>query len=138
MSKLIACCGLDCSKCDARTATMNNDDVLRDKVAKLWSELNGVEITREMINCNGCNVDGRKTPFCESMCEIRKCALGKGFVTCGECDSFKTCEKLSMITENNEEALTNLIEWVPIGKSQEENEYEAAEIDSTMMVTGIL
>lgn len=138
MSKLIACCGLDCSKCDARTATMNNDDVLRDKVAKLWSEFNGVEITREMINCDGCNVDGRKTPFCEGMCEIRKCALGKGFVTCGECDSFETCEKLSMITENNEEALTNLIEWVPIGKSQEENEYEAAEIVSTMMVTGIL
>ena len=138
MSKLLACCGLDCSKCDARTATMNNDDELRDKVAKLWSELNGVEITREMINCEGCNVDGLKTPFCESMCEIRKCALSKGFVTCGECDIFGTCEKLSMITGNNEEALTNLIEWVPIGKSQEENEYEAAEIVSTMMVTGIL
>ena len=138
MSKLIACCGLDCSKCDARIATMNDDDVLRDKVAKLWSELNGVEITREMINCDGCNVDGLKTPFCESMCEIRKCALDKGFVTCGECDSFETCEKLSMITENNGEALNNLREWVPIGKSQEENVYEAAEIVSTMMVTGIL
>lgn len=138
MSKLIACCGLDCSKCDARTATMNNDDVLRDKVAKLWSELNGVEITREMINCEGCNVEGLKTPFCESMCEIRKCALGKGFATCGECDIFETCEKLSMITGNNEEALINLRERVPIGKSQEENEYEAAEIVSTMMVTGIL
>ena len=138
MSKLIACCGLDCSKCDARTATMKNDDVLRDKVAKLWSELNGVEITREMINCDGCNVDGRKTPFCESMCEIRKCTLSRSFVTCGECDSFETCEKLSMITGNNGEALNNLREWVPIGKSQEENVYEAAEIVSTMMVTGIL
>ena len=138
MSKLIACCVLDCSKCDARTATMKNDDVLRDKVAKLWSELNGVEITMEMINCEGCNVEGLKTPFCESMCEIRKCALGKGFVTCGECDSFETCEKLSMITGNNGEALNNLREWVPIGKSQEENVYEAAEIVSTMMVTGIL
>ena len=138
MSKLIACCGLDCSKCDARTATMNNDDVLRDKVAKLWSELNGVEITMEMINCEGCNVEGLKTPFCESMCEIRKCALGKGFVTCGECDIFETCKKLFMITGNNEEALANLREWAPIGKSQEENEYEAAEIVSTMMVTGIL
>lgn len=138
MSKLIACCGLDCSKCDARTATMNNDDALRDKVAKLWSELNGVEITKEMINCHGCNVDGLKTPFCESMCEIRKCALGKDFVTCGECDIFETCEKLSMITGNNGEALNNLREWVPTCKSEEENEYEAAEIVSTMIVTGIL
>ena len=83
-------------------------------------------------------MEGLKTPFCESMCEIRKCALGKGFVTCGECDSFETCEKLSMITGNNGEALNNLREWVPIGKSQEENVYEAAEIVSTMMVTGIL
>ncbi|MGN0734869.1 MAG: DUF3795 domain-containing protein [Anaerovoracaceae bacterium] len=138
MSKLIACCGLDCSKCDARTATRNNDDALRDKVAKLWSELNGVEITREMINCDGCNVDGLKTPFCESMCGIRKCAVGKGFVTCGECGIFETCETLSMITGNNEKALANLREWAQIGKSQEENEHEAAEIVSTMMVTGIL
>lgn len=108
MSKLIACCGLDCNKCDARTATMNNDDELRDKVAKLWSELNGVEITREMINCDGCNVEGLKTPFCESMCEIRKCALGNNYLTCGECNIFETCEKLSMITGNNGEALNNL------------------------------
>ena len=43
-----------------------------------------------------------------------------------------------MITGNNGEALNNLREWVPIGKSQEENVYEAAEIVSTMMVTGIL
>ena len=138
MSKIIACCGLDCSKCEARTATMNNDDVLRDKVAKLWSELNGVEITREMINCDGCNVDGRKTPFCEIMCEIRKCTLSRSFVTCGECEIFEICEKLSMITGNNGEALTNLRENAPTCKPKEENEYEAAELVSTMMVTGIL
>ena len=55
---MIAHCGLDCSKCDAYIATINNDDELRESVAKLWSELNGVEITPEMINCEGCRVDG--------------------------------------------------------------------------------
>ena len=50
MKKLIAYCGLDCEKCDARKATLGNDNALREKVAKLWSELNGVEITPEMIN----------------------------------------------------------------------------------------
>lgn len=108
MDKLTGCCGLDCRRCDARTATVNNDDELRDRVAKLWSELNGAEITREMINCDGCNASGRKTPFAESMCGIRKCAVGRGYMTCGECAEFETCGILSDITGNNVEALDNL------------------------------
>ena len=39
MNSFIAYCGLDCESCEARMATMNNDDTLRKKVAKLWSEL---------------------------------------------------------------------------------------------------
>lgn len=33
MKDLIACCGLDCENCDARKATVNNDDALRKKTA---------------------------------------------------------------------------------------------------------
>ena len=58
-------------------ATVNNDDDLRIKVAKEWSELNSVEITPEMINCAGCRIEGVKTPFCDSLCPIRQCALGR-------------------------------------------------------------
>jgi hypothetical protein len=71
MNQYIACCGLDCETCEARLATVNNDDALRAKVAKLWSDLNGVEITSEMINCVGCRINGVKTPYCESLCPIR-------------------------------------------------------------------
>ena len=39
-NKFIACCGLDCEKCDARLATVNDDDALRRKTAELWSKLN--------------------------------------------------------------------------------------------------
>ena len=35
MNDYIAYCGLDCEGCDARIATANNDDALREKVAKL-------------------------------------------------------------------------------------------------------
>lgn len=63
MKKMIAYCGLDCEKCDARVATLTNDDALREKTAKLWSELNGVEILPKMINCEGCRVDGTKLTF---------------------------------------------------------------------------
>lgn len=108
MKELIAYCGLDCEKCDARIATVNGDDELRTKTAKLWSELNGVEITPEMINCVGCRVDGAKTPYCESLCPIRQCALSKGIAHCGVCADNKTCEKIGMIISNNEEARKNL------------------------------
>ncbi len=45
MRDLIAYCGLDCEKCDAYLATINNDPVvLREKTAKLWAELNNAPI----------------------------------------------------------------------------------------------
>jgi hypothetical protein len=33
MEKLIACCGLNCSTCEARIATIKNDDELRKATA---------------------------------------------------------------------------------------------------------
>ena len=84
MKDLIAYCGLDCEACEARLATLRDDEALRQKVAALWSQLNGVEITPEMINCLGCRVEGVKFPYCESLCPIRQCALRRGVETCGE------------------------------------------------------
>ena len=52
-NQLIGCCGLDCEKCDARIATLTNDNALREKTAALWTKLNGVTISPEMINCTG-------------------------------------------------------------------------------------
>lgn len=63
MKQWIGYCGLDCEVCDARIATINHDEALRKKTAALWSALNGVEITAEMIHCTGCRVAGEKTPF---------------------------------------------------------------------------
>lgn len=54
MNQLIACCGLDCEKCDARIATVTSDDALCEKTAALWSKLNGVLITPERLTCTGC------------------------------------------------------------------------------------
>lgn len=108
MDRYIAYCGLDCSKCEAYIATVNNDNALRAKVSKLWTELNGVEITPEMINCEGCRADGVKTVFCDSLCEIRKCAIEKKYETCGSCRELLNCKKAAMILENNSAALENL------------------------------
>jgi len=108
MNKMIAYCGLDCEKCDAYIATIKNDDALRVKTAKIWSELNGVEITAEMINCLGCRADGIKTPYCEQICAIRKCANSKNFETCGRCSNLQNCRTVGMILSNNDSALHNL------------------------------
>ena len=108
MNYYIAYCGLNCEECEARLATISDDDILREKVAQEWSELNNTEITPDMINCTGCRIDGVKTPYCESMCPIRQCAIKKKVETCGDCDQMKTCSKILMITKNNEEALNNL------------------------------
>ena len=109
MNGYIAYCGLDCWKCDAFIATKNDDDALRRKVAKEWSELNNVEITPEMINCEGCKADGVKTPFCDSMCPIRKCAMGRKYETCGNCKEMNDCNKVAMVIGNNKEAKDNLL-----------------------------
>ena len=108
MKKMIAYCGLDCEKCDAYIATVQNDRQLREKTAKLWSELNGVEITPEMIHCEGCRADGAKTPYCESLCPIRQCALNRNIETCGGCAEMKKCEKVGAIIGSNPEARRNL------------------------------
>lgn len=108
MNKLIACCGLDCEKCDAYIATKNNDDALREKTAKLWSEMNNAPITAKMINCDGCRTDGVKTPYCGTMCEIRKCAVKNGFDTCAGCPDMNNCETVGEILKTAPDAAENL------------------------------
>ncbi len=109
VKELLGCCGLDCEKCDARLATINNDDGLRRKTAELWSKLNNVEITPEMINCTGCRLDGVKTPFCGFICPIRKCVMGKGLATCADCKDVYECATLGTIRENNPDVMGNLM-----------------------------
>ena len=109
MKPFIAYCGLDCETCEARLATINNNNELRTKIAKEWSELNHVEITPEMINCEGCRIDGVKTPYCDSLCLIRQCARSRQYETCGSCGELETCEQVGMILKNNEAARQNLL-----------------------------
>ena len=108
MNEYIAYCGLNCETCEARIATVNHDDALRRQVAKEWSELNGVEITPEMIHCVGCRIDGPKTPYCESLCPIRPCAMKNHIQTSVSCAEMGTCEKLAAIIGNNPDAIRNL------------------------------
>ncbi len=108
MKKMIGYCGLDCEKCDAYLATINDDQALREKTAKLWAELNQAPILPEHIHCQGCRVDGVKTIFCDKLCAIRQCALKKGMATCGNCADLEKCSTVRAILENDPSALANL------------------------------
>ena len=108
MKNAIAYCGLDCEKCDAYLATIHDDQALREKTAKLWTELNQTPILPEHINCMGCREDGVKTVFCECLCGIRQCALKKGVETCGDCQDLETCQTVGAILSHNPEARKNL------------------------------
>jgi len=109
MKQLIACCGIDCESCDARIATIANDNALREETAKKWSEMYGSpDITAESINCTGCRVDGVKIVH-HSDCEIRKCAQNKGFNTCGDCKELDTCQIVGAVLQHVPGAKENLI-----------------------------
>jgi hypothetical protein len=108
MEKLISCCGLNCATCDARTATVTNDDELRKSTAEKWRvAFNAAELSPSMINCTGCREDGVKFSHCD-MCEIRKCVKAKGFNTCGDCPEMETCSIVSAVHKYVPEAITNL------------------------------
>ena len=134
MNQLIACCGLDCETCNARIATLKNDNALREETAALWAKLNGVTITPEMINCTGCRIDGAKTPFCDKLCPVHNCVREKGLDTCADCAQMDVCQELGRITANNPMALENLKR---LRRSKQAGE-EAAETTAGMTLLGIL
>jgi hypothetical protein len=93
METLIACCGLDCVQCDARKATLANDDALRAATAAKWAKDFGFAFTPAMINCVGCRVEGAKIGHC-SECGMRNCAVSRGLENCGVCAEYESCAKI--------------------------------------------
>ena len=55
-------------------------------------------------------MDGVKTVCCESLCDIRQCALKKGVATCGDCPDIDNCQTVATIIATNPEARKNLRE----------------------------
>ena len=147
MDQLISCCGLDCEKCDARIATMTNDNALREKTAALWTTLNGVTITPEMINCTGCRVGGSKTPFCDKLCPVHNCVREKGLDTCADCGQIALHGgSFTKVCENADGSLLKAGKWIFTGDdivqlSREENSVvlftvSAHDADDTLLGEG--
>jgi hypothetical protein len=108
MENLIACCGLNCAACDARIATVTNDDELRAKTAaRMSAHYNLPNVSIEMINCTGCRKAGATMWYCEK-CEIRNCVSENNFQTCADCTEMESCQMVVKIHRYKPEAFENL------------------------------
>ena len=81
---------------------------MREKTSALWTKLNGVTITPEMIICTGCRMEGAKTPFCDKLCPVHNCVREKGLDTCADCTEMDGCSTLGHIAANNPAVLERL------------------------------
>jgi len=105
MDEMIACCGLNCAKCEAYLATQAKDQAALEEIAARWrAEYNAPDITAAAVACNGCIAS--EGPWCGhcAECEIRACANQHGVVNCGAC------------TEYPCEILNGFLEMVPVAR----------------------
>jgi hypothetical protein len=108
VSELIAYCGLDCSKCDAFTATQANDLQRKTEMAKRWTEGLKVEFKPQDIDCTGC-MSSKISGWCTKVCKVRPCAEVKKVKTCAHCRDYP-CEKLAEFLSNEPKAARTLEE----------------------------
>lgn len=89
--RIIAPCGIVCSACEALTATLNNDNKMREEMAAKWSSPEQ-PINPADINCLGCLHPDTRIGFTNE-CAVRKCAVERGVETCAHCGDY-ACETL--------------------------------------------
>ena len=91
--RLIGCCGLVCSECQAYLATQANDAEALKRVAAQWrEEYNAPQLTVEEVICDGCTGGGRLCGHAPH-CEVRTCAMERGLQNCAWCADY-VCERL--------------------------------------------
>jgi len=107
MNKIIAFCGIVCSECPVYTATQQDNNQDRIKIAKLWSKKYGFEITPKDVDCDGCLIKtGRLFKFCR-VCNIRTCCQEQHIENCAHCSDF-ACNKINSIFSAVPDAKTQL------------------------------
>lgn len=90
----LAPCGLYCGVCAIRIAHENNNEKLKERLASLYrggtpgkgALPNAEQLTAGDIHCSGCL---SKDLFLHcGQCDIRDCAVRKGYSGCHECEEF--------------------------------------------------
>ena len=84
-------CGLYCGACSIRAAYNRKDDQLLKAMADGVSLYLGHKVETGDLACEGCLSDLLAAPCRE--CEIRDCALSRGYTRCAECNDFP-CDRI--------------------------------------------
>lgn len=91
---IIAVCGFRCADCHAYKATQNDDRKELARLADEWTKSLGKTYTPDDILCDGCRVPGgRRVAYCTE-CNIKTCAVSKGYLTCAHCPECP-CDKIT-------------------------------------------
>lgn len=108
LDEIIGICGPRCTECEAYRATRKDRKAL-EEVAIKWTHWMKFEYQPEDIECDGCRViNGRLSKYCGD-CDIRLCALEKGYETCAHCPDCP-CDKI--VAPPAQEALAKLKESI--------------------------
>ncbi len=99
-------CGFDCHQCEAYIATQNIDMTVLRRHQSAYQKQMGKPITIDELLCDGCMANGRKIAFCDQ-CELRQCALDRGYTVCSQCPKFP-CPKGSHIWTEGSVSRANL------------------------------
>ncbi len=85
---IIGVCGASCSECPRFLATQSGDRAQLAALAALWVKIGIREelLDSEALGCHGCKPENR----C-AYPDQRRCALERGFATCGDCIEYP-CE----------------------------------------------
>jgi hypothetical protein len=113
-------CGLNCEECSVFIATATNDNALRQKTAKKWSqryaEFLQADLKPEDMHCRGCRSEDDLFAGCQD-CPIRTCVQEKDLASCASCAEYESCVMLNgFFSYHHEHAKANLDEMR--GKSQ--------------------
>lgn len=115
--KLAAPCGLYCGACSILLAGRRGDQALLRQIAEVLTVQQGQPIQAKDLICTGCLSTGSVAVVCRH-CEIRACALRRGFRRCGECPDLP-CERLVAFSRDglphHGEVLENILHQRRIG-----------------------
>ena len=114
---LTAPCGLYCGVCGIYYASVNNDEDLKQKIAKVYRE------TADKISCGGCRSDNVYW-YCK-VCAIKTCAIDRGYEGCHQCAAFP-CEKVESFPVP--EGKKHILRAVPLWREKGTEEWAENEI----------
>ncbi len=95
---LIAPCGLYCGACTIRLAGQRGDAKLLAQIAEALTIQQGKPIRMEDLACDGCLSSEVVAIVCRD-CELRSCALRKGFRQCSGCPD-SPCQALVAFSQD--------------------------------------